>query len=491
MTTSPAIQIDRSTTFDVVIVGAGISGINTAHHLKQRFPNIHYTVLESRSRIGGTWDLFRYPGIRSDSDLQSFGFAWNPWMENRAITDGESIIRYLSQTIQKDNIDNKIQFEHHVVAANWDSRSHQWHLRVKVRGLEEITYKSRFIVLGTGYYDYAEPLQAHIPGLREVFTGQVVHPQFWPEGLDHSKKRIVIVGSGATAVTLLPSLAKDSRSVTMVQRSPTYIMSVNNTAGTSFIHKFIPSTWSFHMTRATFIATAALTYYLCRAFPTRARSFLLRKVAVQLPKHISLDPHFEPLYSPWDQRLCFTPDGDFFECLRNGTGSIETSQIRSVTENSVRLESGKELEADIIVTATGIQLGLGGNIKFSIDNVELDLADRFAWRSVLLEGVPNLAFMIGYINASWSLGAEVSAEVLCRILQHMDSHNFTTVTPQLQSPICINPQPFWNLYSTYAKQGRSKMPKCGDAGPWKGRTNYWWDLWRARWGSITRDLQYR
>lgn len=470
----------------MVIIGAGISGINTAFHLQNQLPNLRYAIIEGRDKIGGTWDLFRYPGIRSDTDLQSFGFAWRPWTEDRAIADGESIVRYLAESAADAGIYSHIYFHHEAKTANWRPESQAWALEVETNG-RRLKMEARFLVLGSGYYDYKEPLQPNIPGLSN-FRGQVVHPQFWPDNLDMAGKRVVIIGSGATAITLLPNIAKVARSATMLQRSPTYILSIDNATNNSLFHRILPKSWGFKLTRLMFIATTAIIYYLCRAFPKKARSSLLKQVGRQLPASVSVDPHFQPSYRPWDQRLCFTPNGDFFEAIRNGKADISTGEVETVTEDSIVLASGSRLSADIIVTATGLKLGLGGRIQFSVAGKAVDLADRYAWRSVLFQDIPNLAFMIGYVNASWTLGVETSAQTLCRLLRHMDSKSLTSATPRI--PPSIQPVPLWNLKSTYVKEAAGALPRCGDSGPWVGRSNYFLDLFKARFSSITEDLEF-
>ncbi|KKY21329.1 putative flavin-containing monooxygenase-like protein [Phaeomoniella chlamydospora] len=477
-------------TYDVVVVGAGISGINMAHHVQSKVPHLRYTILEARNNIGGTWDLFRYPGIRSDTDLLTFGFEWKPWTENQAIADGESIARYLHEAAASEGIDRHIKFRHRVIAADWVSESQTWNLIVDADHTGHVNLRTRFLILGTGYYDYLKPLQAQIPGLYDNFKGKVVHPQFWPEDLDYAGKRIVIVGSGATAITLLPSLAAKGGLVTMLQRSPTYILSIDNTTGESWIHKMLPKSWSSKLSRWTFMTTTALIYYLCRAFPSLARSALLGKVTKQLPNHVPVDPHFQPIYRPWDQRLCFTPDGDFFKCMRESTATVATGRIKTITEDTIMLESGQRLEADIIVTATGLKLDFGGHIHISVDKSPINVAEKYAWRTSMLQDVPNLAFIMGYVNASWTLGAETTAQLVCRLLRYMEKMNFSSAVPRLPASSSFQPQPMWNLDATYVRQAEGHMPRCGETGPWKGRTNYFLDLFRAKHGSLSSGLHF-
>ncbi|KAB8261669.1 hypothetical protein BDV32DRAFT_137234 [Aspergillus pseudonomiae] len=475
---------------DVIIVGAGISGINVAYHLQRKLPEFTYSILEARENIGGTWDLFRYPGIRSDTDLHTFGFGWNPWNENRAIADGGSIANYLRASAEKEGIDRRILFRHRVVTTNWSTAKQQWDLDVEVKGGKRIVLHARFLVLGTGYYDYTEALQPEIPGLPNNFTGTVAHPQFWPEDLDYADKRVLIIGSGATAITLLPNMAAKAAHVTMLQRSPTYIMSLNNTTGVSWRHKLLPRSWSFQIDRWIFMWMIFFIYHCCRLFPERSRKSLQRAVEKQLPDHIPVDPHFTPQYKPWDQRLCFAPNGDFFESLRSGKANVETGRIKTITGNTVHLESGRQLEADIIVPATGLKLALGGRIQIHIDQEPVDLADRYAWHSALLQDVPNLAFMMGYINASWTLGAETTSQILCRIWQHMKKNGYNTVIPRVPTGSAIEPRMIWNLDATYVKKATRSMPRCGTFGPWKGRTSYVVDLCKAKYGSVTTDLEF-
>lgn len=477
-------------TVDIVIIGAGISGINTAYHIQKSFPNLSYALLEGRSVIGGTWDLFRYPGIRSDTDLPSFGFPWNHWRETRCVADGASIANYLRESAELVGIDRHIKFNHHVISADWSSRTQSWHLAVQLPENRQIAMEARFVILGSGYYDYKEPLRPQIPGLYDNFKGTIVHPQFWPEDLDYIDKRVIVIGSGATAITLLPSLAAKAQHVTMLQRSPTFILTIPNTLGTSWYHKVLPRSWAYTIERLMFIVFLNISYQYCRFFPKRARAFLQGEVQKQLPANVPLDPHFKPLYEPWDQRLCFTPDGDFFQAMKNGTANVATGRIKTATEKSLVLESGEEIEADIVVTATGLNLKVGGRIEFSIDGEEIDLPNRFAWRTTLLQDVPNLGFMMGYVNASWTLGTETSALLLCRIIRHMERKGLKSVIPRVPAESHMQSQLIWSVDATYVRQAKSQIPKCGNVGPWKSRTNYVLDRLRALYGSISRDLEF-
>ncbi|KAM0512340.1 hypothetical protein ACHAPE_008906 [Trichoderma viride] len=475
---------------DVIIVGAGISGINAAHHVQRTLPDSEYLLLEGRDNIGGTWDLFRYPGIRSDTDLHTFGFGWQPWQEDRAIADGDAIAQYLHNTAEKDGIYSHIRFQHRIVAANWSSELELWTLEVETKS-GRVELDTKFLILGTGYYDYSEPLRAEIPGLSNNFRGTIVHPQFWPKDLDYTGKRVVIIGSGATAITLLPNLAKKASHVTMLQRSPTYIMSIDNATGGSWIHKLLPWAWAFKLDRWMFMWMIIILYNFCRLFPERSRTALEGAVAKQLPEGVPMDPHFRPLYKPWDQRVCFTPNGDFFESLQGGRAHVETAHIKAMSSDSIILDNGKTLKADIVVTATGLKFCIGGHIHITIDDEEINLADRYAWNSAMLQDVPNLAFMMGYVNASWTLGVETSCQLVCRLLLHMRKKHYSSVVPRLPKGLPMEPRPIWNLNATYVKKAQGFIPRCGNVGPWRGRTNYFVDLWRAQYGSITKDLVFR
>ncbi|KAF2650035.1 FAD/NAD(P)-binding domain-containing protein [Lophiostoma macrostomum CBS 122681] len=473
-------------TYDVVIVGAGISGINAAYHLQTKLPGLSYTILEARTDLGGTWDLFRYPGIRSDTDLQSFGFSWYPWMEKRAIADGSSIVRYLRNAAKSQDITNRIQFDQNVVSAAWSSADQCWSLAITNTAGIIVEYQARFLILGTGYYDYKTPLKPEIPGLKQ-FSGQVVHPQFWPANLDYTDKEVVIIGSGATAITLLPSLAQKSKQVTMLQRSPGYIISIDNATGGSWLHRVLPALWSFKLTRWLCIWTTLIVFHWCRAFPRKSRTQLQQAVATQLPDRVPINPHFQPLYAPWDQRVCFSPNGDFFQAIREGNANVVTDRVVNMERDYISLASGHRLRADIIVTATGLNLKIGSSIKFSVDGETIDIASKTAWRSAMLSDVPNLAFVVGYVNASWTLGADVTAQLVCRLLKHLEESGKKSAVPRM--PKTVRPQLLWDLDATYIKEAQKNMPSCGDSGPWRGRTNYFYDLWRAKVAKISDDLE--
>ena len=477
--------------YDIIIVGAGISGINTAYRIQTDLPSARYTILEARGDIGGTWDLFRYPGIRSDSDLYTFGFPWRPWAEQKTIAGGESIRKYMRESAAVYGIDRKIEFHRKLVSANWSSDQQTWDLLVDHEG-HTTHFHARFVVLSTGYYDYDEALSSHIPGI-EKFTGTTVHPQFWPQDLNYRDKKIVVVGSGSTAVTLIPSLAKTASHVTMLQRSPSYIVArpAIDPFG-QWARRFFPSWLAHRMTRLKFLVLSFLFIKLCTVYPLTARNMIRKATLKQLPDTVPHDPHFSPRYNPWEQRLCLSPDGDFFEAMRAGTASVVTDVITTVTATGIRLESGRTLETDIIVTATGLKLKIGGGARISVDHVPVSIGDKFLWKGAMLQDVPNMATVTGYTNASWTLGAETTAQLLSRLLRSMEANGFASATPRLerQDGRGMKSIPAFNLSSTYVVRGAKELPRTGDKAPWRPRSSYFWDLWTAKFGSITDGLQF-
>ncbi|PKS08626.1 hypothetical protein jhhlp_005013 [Lomentospora prolificans] len=477
--------------YDIVIIGAGISGINTAYRIQTELPGKSYTIFEARDSLGGTWDLFKYPGIRSDSDLHTFGFAWRPWTSQSSIADGSSILRYLTDSVEETGIDKKIQYGQRVESVDWSSQSALWSVTIKPKGSDEPsrTIACRWIVFGTGYYDYDTPLPAIIPGI-ENFKGIVVHPQFWPTDLNYADKNIVIIGSGATAITLLPSLAQKASHVTMLQRTPTYILSLPavDKLG-NFIRKLFPSRVASYFVRLKFIVMSLLFFKCSKMFPSLSRRLLLGETKKQLPPSIPIDPHFNPPYNPWDQRLCTCPAGDFYKALSDGKGSVVTAHIDTVTEDGIRLKKNSEvLQPDIIVTATGLKLRLIGGIQITIDNQPFDFSKQFVWRGALLQNLPNATFIIGYTNASWTLGADANATVMTRIIKNMDKKGAKVVIPSTTEK--MREKRLLNLNSTYIHHADGMLPKTGDKGPWKPRDDYLVDVWKARFASIESDLTY-
>lgn len=485
-----------SKTFDVIIVGAGISGINAAYRLQSELPNYSYAILEARDDLGGTWDLFKYPGIRSDSDLFTFGFQFNPWSRDNPIAEGAAIKEYMRDTAQKFGIHDNILFRHRLNSADWSSKTNTWSLAVNAQGEEtnqaaQHTFTARYVIFGTGYYNYKEPLKADIPGLDD-FQGQIVHPQFWPEDLQYKQKKVVIIGSGATAVTLLPNLAKQAERVTMLQRSPTYILSLPNRIRTHWLSYIMPQSWYTHMQRVMWIYSARLLFLFCQRFPNFSRWLLKLDVSRQLPNQIAHDPHFKPKYNPWDQRLCVCPDGDLFASLRQGKADVKTDTIRQVTKRGIELTSGDKLDADIIITATGLRLQIAGGAKLSVDGKKIEIGEKYLWNGVMLQDLPNAAFVIGYTNASWTLGADATAQFICRLLKSLESRKLIVATPRLKEKDAssLQDRKLLGLNSTYVSVAGSVLPKAADRGPWQPRDHYMKDIKFATRGDIDTGLEY-
>lgn len=477
--------------FDVIIIGAGISGINAAYRLQTEGPaNLTYAILESRDSIGGTWDLFKYPGIRSDSDIFTFGFSWSPWKHKESLAPGDKIKDYMIESARSTGIDHHICYNHSVKEANWSSEDKKWNLQVFRNGGEKpVTFQARFMLLGTGYYDYQTPLQTVIPGL-ENFQGKVIHPQFWPEDYDYTNKEVVIIGSGATAITIVPSMADKAKRVTMLQRSPGYIFPVPSTSFlTRLLFTILPASLALFINRLLWLVRTYVTNAFCKSCPGLAKRIIKNVTVKQLPPDVSWDPHFKPRYNPWEQRLCACLNGDFFSALRSGKADVVTDKIKTVTEKTIELESGATLHPDLIVTATGLKLRFGGGIKFSVDGNAINVADKYAWKSAMLQDVPNLVFVFGYENASWTLGADVSARLFVRVLQKMEEKKAVAVVPKLTSAESMPVKQVMSLSSTYLKNLSSVFPK-GGTGPWSPKSHYFSDMAGARWGDIATDLEY-
>ena len=427
--------------------------------------------------------------LRSDSDLHTFGFPWRPWSAPQSIADGPSIRKYIEESAEEYGIDRKIQFHHRVTAANWSSDEQQWTLEIDSDDGPK-TYTARLVVFSTGYYSYEEPLKATIPGI-DNFKGRTVHPQFWPEDLDYTGKKIVVIGSGATAITLVPALAKKASKVTMLQRSPTYIISQPAVDGFGRLAQMLLPKWlAFKLVRWKFLVVPFLFYQFCRAYPRAARRFLKQRAVRQLPKNVPHDPNFRPCYNPWEQRLCACPDGDFFKALRDGTADVVTDKIKTVTATGIETESGKTLDTDIIVTATGLKMQVVGGVPITIDSKPLVPADKFVWRSMMLQDVPNAALVVGYSNASWTLGSDSTALQVSRLLKYMDAHGMAYAIPRVPEGQKMESSPIINLSSTYIEKARGLLPRAGDTGPWKPRLNYLADQWQASYGSVTTDIEF-
>ncbi|KAJ5086258.1 hypothetical protein NUU61_007565 [Penicillium alfredii] len=475
--------------FDVIIVGAGISGINAAYRLQEQLPGYSYAILEARNDLGGTWDLFRYPGIRSDSDLFTFGFAFNPWSRDNPIAEGSAIKQYVRDTAHKFDIDSHIHFKHRLSSADWSTSEKTWSLTVDHDGTAK-KFTTRFMIFGTGYYNYNEPLQAQIPGL-DNFQGQTIHPQFWPKDLNYKDKKVVIIGSGATAITLLPNMADQASRVTMLQRSPTYILSLPNRTNGRWLSYILPSSAYRKLQRIIWIVTSRIFFLFCQRFPNFSRWILKLNVRRQLPSHIPYDPHFKPRYNPWDQRLCVSPDGDFFDCMRRGKADVKTDTIKTVTKKGITLNSGETLDADIIVTATGLKLQIAGGAPLSVDGKKIDIGTKYLWNGVMLQDLPNASFIIGYTNASWTLGADATAQFVCRLLKTLESRKMIAATPRMKPADAgtLQDRHLLNLTSTYVTVAERELPKAADRGPWQPRDNYLDDLKFAQKGNLDNCLE--
>jgi cation diffusion facilitator CzcD-associated flavoprotein CzcO len=469
---------------DVLIVGAGLSGIGAAHHLQEAFPGKSYAILEARESIGGTWDLFRYPGIRSDSDMHTLGYRFRPWTEERTIADGPSILSYVEQTAREAGIDRRIRFHHRVVRAEWSSEDARWTVEAERPATgERVRLTANYFWVCSGYYRYDEGYTPEFEGT-ERFAGEIVHPQHWPEHLDYADKRVVVIGSGATAVTLVPAMAEQAAHVTMLQRSPTYIASLPAEDPVARgLRRVLPSKAVYAVVRWKNVILQTLFYQLSRRRPQAVKKMIRRGVERALPAGYDVDKHFKPRYNPWDQRMCLVPNGDLFRAIRKGSASVVTDTIDTFTEGGIKLDSGEELEADVIVTATGLNLLFLGGMELVIDGSEVDLSTRMAYKGMMLSGVPNCAFTVGYTNASWTLKADLTSEYVCRLLSHMDAHGYRVSVPEVTDP-SVTEQPLLDFTSGYVLRSLDKFPKQGSKEPWKLRQNYVIDLRAIRRGTL-------
>lgn len=470
------------THLDVVIVGAGLSGIGAAYRLSTEHPGRTYAILEARDAIGGTWDLFRYPGIRSDSDMFTLGYPFAPWQEAKAIADGPSIRDYIRRTAAEHGIERHIRFRTKVVAADWSTAEQRWTLTLSDGG----TLTCGFLYACAGYYDYDRGHDPEFPG-RETFAGQVVHPQFWPEDLDYRGKRVVVIGSGATAVTLVPAMADTAAHVTMLQRSPTWISPVpGRDKIADALRSALPADLAHRLARAKNIAFGTGFYQFCRRFPGAARNLLTKLSTKSLKDPAAVREHFTPTYDPWDQRLCAIPDGDLFKAVNRGRASVVTDHIDEFVPEGIRLRSGNVLPADIIVTATGLRLQAFGGIAPSVDGTPVDLSQQFVWRGAMITGLPNFAVCIGYTNASWTLRADLSSRLVCRVLEHLDRNGFSSVVPRPDRVMAR--QPLLDLASGYVQRSIGDFPGQGDRSPWRVRQNYVIDAVQTLRGEIGDQL---
>jgi len=469
--------------FDVLIVGAGLSGIGAAYHLQDKCPDKTFTILEGRSASGGTWDLFRYPGVRSDSDMHTMGYRFRPWRESKSIADGQSILRYIRETAEEYGIDRKILFNHRVVRASWSSPDAQWTVEATGPDGQAVRLSCNFLYMCSGYYEYAAGYTPGWPGM-DRFTGQIVHPQQWPEHLDYSGKRIIVIGSGATAVTLVPAMAEKAAHVTMLQRSPTYIVTrPSKDAIANWLHRMLPTRLAYRLGRWKNILLQMYFYNLARRKPDAAKKTILKFAQMQLGPDFDVAKHFNPRYNPWDQRLCLVPDGDLFASIRSGKASVLTDEIENFTENGIRLRSGSELEADVIVTATGLKMRLMGGIELVVDGIAIDLAKTMTYKGMMSSDVPNLAMALGYTNASWTLKCDLTSDYVCRLLNFMDDHGYAYCTPRRRDP-SIAEEPALTFTSGYVQRALASLPKQGSKKPWRLNQNYALDLMALRFGTV-------
>jgi monooxygenase len=469
---------------DVVVVGAGLSGIGAACHLQRRCPDRSYVILEARDRIGGTWDLFRYPGVRSDSDMHTLGYSFSPWNDAKAIADGPAILRYITDTAERHRVLEKVRTGHEVIGAQWSDDDATWTVQVRRAATGELVQLTcAFLLMCSGYYRYDEGYTPQFAGA-DRFAGPIVHPQHWPQDLDYAGKRIVVIGSGATAVTLVPAMAQTAAHVTMVQRSPSYVVSMPSQDGAAQrLRRWLPAMAAYQAVRFKNVALMTLSYQLSRRRPRLMKALIRRGAQRQLPDGYDVHVHFNPAYNPWDQRLCIVPDGDLFAALSRGAASIVTDEIDTFTERGLTLRSGRELEADVIVTATGLQLLALGGIALAVDGTGVHLPDTLAYKGMMLSGVPNFAFTVGYTNASWTLKADLTAEYVCRLLNHMRRGGFDRCAPggeDLQSAR----EPLINLASGYVQRSVKDFPSQGAKRPWRVHQNYALDVLDFRLGGV-------
>jgi cation diffusion facilitator CzcD-associated flavoprotein CzcO len=470
---------------DVLIVGAGISGIGTAYHLKTKLPTKDFLVLEGREAIGGTWDLFRYPGIRSDSDLQTFSYAFKPWTHRKSIASADIILDYLNETIEENDLARHIRFGRQVTSAEYSSGTGLWTVTTRRADTGETeTLTTRFLFSGTGYYDYRAGHTPEFPGI-EDFGGQVVHPQHWPEDLDHTGKRVVVIGSGATAVTIVPAMADTAEHVTMLQRSPSYVFSrPAEDPVANLLNRLIGAERAYPIVRRKNIFWQRAIYRLCQRYPGPMGRMLISGARKRLPEGFDVRKHFTPNYGPWDQRMCLVPDGDLFAALSSGKASVATDRIERFTPTGIRLASGEHLDADIVVTATGLNLRPLGGIELRVDGQPVDLPTSTIYKSMMLSGVPNFAFAFGYTNSSWTLKVDIVCEHLCRLLEYMDAEGHTRVVPGTPDP-AMPKLPLMDLSSGYVQRGIAAFPHGGDRGPWTATMAYEQDVARLRHGPVT------
>ncbi len=468
---------------DVIIIGAGLSGIGAACMLTRECPEEDFLILEARDAIGGTWDLFRYPGIRSDSDMYTLGYIFKPWLGAKALADGPAIRQYVRDAADEYGVTDKIQFQQRVTQASWSTAEQRWTLEATGGHGTVRQYRCRFLHCCAGYYNYATGYKPDFPGEAD-FDGQLIHPQHWPEGLDYRDKRVVVIGSGATAVTLVPAMAETAAKVTMLQRSPSYILSLPATDRIAvWLREHLPAKLAYSLSRWKNISFATLFFNLARWRPNFVRRLLRKGVVAAMGEGYPVDTHFNPRYKPWDQRLCFVPNGDLFKAVREGQAEIVTDSIETFTPKGIRLRSGRELEADIVVSATGLDLQLMGGMALEIDGVAREPSEALVYRGMMVQDVPNFAFTVGYTNASWTLKADLVASFVCRLLNYMRKNSLSQCTPRLNDA-SVAGEPIIDFSSGYVQRALDRLPRQGSKAPWKLYQNYLRDRLTLGWGSL-------
>ncbi|MGJ3231792.1 MAG: flavin-containing monooxygenase [Oceanicaulis sp.] len=466
---------------DVLIVGAGLSGVGAAWHLQDKSPGRSYRILEARADLGGTWDLFRYPGIRSDSDMYTFGYNFRPWTDGSVFADGPSIRNYIRDTAREAGIDRHIQFDTRVVSASWSTQEARWTVVAETNGVRE-TYKARFVMMCSGYYRYEAGYMPDFPGMAE-FEGEIIHPQRWSEDQPYSGKRVVIIGSGATAITLVPSMAEKAKHVTMLQRSPSYIAArPSRDAIADTLRKVLPGRLAYTLTRAKNIGLAIVLFALSRNHPEFVKKGVLKQIRERLGEDFPVETHFSPSYNPWDQRFCLAPDGDFFDALKSGKADIVTDHIERFTRTGVQLKSGDHLDADLIIPATGLAMQVGGGVEIDVDGRPLHARDHVTYRGMMLSDVPNLALAFGYTNASWTLKIDLTCERVCRMLNHMERTGADYAVPE--PPADLETLPLLDFSSGYVQRALPDLPRMGATQPWRTYQNYIKDMMTIRYGKL-------
>lgn len=469
--------------FDVLIVGAGLSGIGAAYHLQAQCPGMSYTILEGRPDIGGTWDLFRYPGVRSDSDMYTLGYSFRPWTAPKAIADGPSILEYVRDTARTYGIDKKIRFNLHVRRAFWSTPDAEWTVEAeRADSGDLVRFRCGFLFMCSGYYDYAKGYTPEFPGA-DRFAGRIVHPQKWTPDIDYDGKKVVVIGSGATAVTLVPEMAKRAAHVTMLQRSPTYVVSApEQDKFANALRKYLSGKAAYAVTRWKNVLLGMLFFWFCRHYPARAKALLVGGVKAALGPDYPVERDFSPSYNPWDQRVCLVPDGDLFESIKTQRASVVTDQIESFTETGIRLRSGATLDADLIVTATGLNLQVLSDLQITVDGTRMDLAETMAYKGMMFSGIPNLALSMGYTNASWTLKCDLTCGYVTRLLNHMAKHGYTQCCPRAGAD--LPKEPMLDFSSGYVQRSIAKFPKQSTKAPWRLYQNYVLDIFTLGYGAL-------